>query len=152
MSTRIPYRRSWTPEERLAHFTRRDPLSGCLIWQGKPDTDGYGRVSMRPGGKQLAHRFAWSVHHGAIPAGAIVCHRCDERRCVNPDHLFLGTHAINGADRKAKMKARASPPAPPAAGEAKAEDRAQIRIVYRGIEMVGEVAIRPLLGLGGREP
>jgi len=66
---------------------------------------------------------------------------------VNPDHLFLGTHAINGADRKAKMKALATPPAPPADGE----DRAQIRIVYRGHEMVGEVVIRPLLGLGSGE-
>jgi hypothetical protein len=144
MSTRTPCHRSWTPEQRLAHLTRRDPLSGCLIWQGKPDRDGYGRISARPGGEQLAHRFAWSVRNGPIPEGAIVCHRCDERRCVNPDHLFLGTHAINRADRKAKMKALALPPAAPAAGE----DRAQIRIVYRGLEMVGEVAIRPLLGLG----
>jgi hypothetical protein len=148
MNTRIPYRRSWTPEQRLTHFTRRDPLSGCLIWQGKPDHEGYGRVSMRPGGKQLAHRFAWTVRNGPIPKDTIVCHRCDERRCVNPDHLFLGTHAINGADRKAKLKAMATPlPASPTAGE----DRAQIRLVYRGVEMVGEVAIRPLLGLGGGE-
>lgn len=144
MTTRTPSLRSMTPQERLAHCTRRDPLSGCLIWQGKPDREGYGRLGVRPGGKQLAHRFAWTVRHGAIPVGAIVCHRCDERRCVEPDHLFLGTHAINGADRKAKMKARATPPAPPRDGE----DRAQIRIVYRGLEMVGEVAIRPLLGIG----
>jgi hypothetical protein len=147
MRTRSP-RRSWTPAERLARFTRRDPLSGCLIWQGKPDREGYCRVSASPGGKQLAHRFAWSVRHGPIPAGAIVCHRCDERRCVNPDHLFLGTHALNGADRKAKMKARVAPLPTVAAA---AEDRAQIRIVYRGVEMVGEVAIRPLPGLGAGE-
>lgn len=144
MNTRLPYRRSWTPEQRLTLYTRRDPLSGCWIWQGKPDREGYGRVAMRPGGKQLAHRFAWTVRHGPIPTGAIVCHRCDQRRCVNPDHLFLGTHAINGADRKAKMKAIASPPRPAGPGD----DRAQIRIVYNGYELVGEVAIRPLLGPG----
>ena len=144
MSTLSPVRRAWSAEQRLQHFIQRDPLSGCWIWQGAPDQDGYGRIKMHRV-KQVAHRFAWSLRHGAIPPGAIVCHRCDERACVNPDHLFLGTHALNGADRKAKMKAVAAPPAPPAAEV----DRAQIRIVYRGLEMVGEVAIRPLLGLGG---
>ena len=144
MRTRIPYRRSWTPEERLTHFTRRDPLSGCWIWQGATQRrQGYGTVGY--GDRTwLAHRLAWTGRHGPIPAGKILCHRCDERRCVNPDHLFLGTHAINGADRKAKMKARATAPVPPGPDE----ERAQIRIVYRGHELVGEVAVRPLLGLG----
>src|SRR5581483_6962704 len=134
---------SIAPAERLAQWTRTDPLSGCLIWQGKPNSNGYG--SLRSHGRtELAHRYAWAIHHGPIPKGAMLCHRCDERRCVNPDHLFLGTHAMNSADRKAKMKARALPPRPPQPNE----DRAQIRIVYRGQEMVGEVVIRPLLGLG----
>ena len=144
MTTRIPYRRQWTPADRLAHFTRRDPISGCLIWKGRPNRDGYGRIGLG-GSRQLAHRFAWAVHHGPIPTGAIVCHRCHERRCVNPEHLFLGTPAINGADRKARLKALAFPPAPPSAADT---DRALIRIVYRGHEMVGEVAIRPLPGSG----
>ena len=152
MSPRIFTRLSWTPERRLAHFTLRDPISGCLIWQGKPGPDGYGRLTVPPSPTQharteLAHRFAWTVRVGPIPKGMLLCHRCDERRCVNPEHLFLGTPAMNSADRKAKMKARATAPAPPGPHE----DRAQIRIVYRGQELVGEVVIRPLLGLGSGE-
>ena len=78
--------------------------------RGKPGPDGYSRLTVPPGRTELAHRFAWTVRHGPIPRGMLLCHRCDERRCVNPHHLFLGSHAINSADRKAKMKALATRP------------------------------------------
>jgi hypothetical protein len=128
MRTRTSPVRFRTPAERLAHSTRRDPLSGCLIWQGKPDREGYGRVSARPGGKQLAHRFAWSVRHGPIPAGAIVCHRCGERRCVNPGHLFLGARQVNMDDLKTKRPRGAS-----------AADTGRLHIFIRGRQLVGDV-------------
>lgn len=135
--------RSWTAEQRLAHRTRRDPVSGCLIWQGQPNQSGYGLI--RTGGRNhLAHRWSWTLRHGPIPAGAFVCHRCDERRCVNPDHLFLGTNALNMADMRAKRIRRHIPASTlptPTAGQ---HDTAVIRIFYRGLELIGEVTVIPV--------
>ena len=120
-------RKAWTPEQRLAHFTRRDPLSGCLIWQGRPRPDGYGVINVRCR-TELAHRFAWRVRNGPVPKGALLCHRCDERRCVNPDHLFLGTWQANMDDLKAKRLRRSQ-----------AADTGRMHIFIRGLELVGDV-------------
>lgn len=49
-----------------------------------------------------AHRYAFEVHVGPIPQGLYVCHTCDNRRCINPEHLFLGTHQDNMDDRERK--------------------------------------------------
>jgi hypothetical protein len=56
-----------------------------------------------------AHRVAWELTHGPIPDGMLVCHRCDNPPCVNPPHLFLGTDALNAADKGAKGRARTTP-------------------------------------------
>ena len=82
---------------RLLAKTRREPLSGCLIWLGATKEKGYGaiRVGMRT---VRAHRFAWELAHGPIPAGAWVLHRCDRPECVAVEHLYVGGAAENTRD------------------------------------------------------
>jgi HNH endonuclease len=74
--------------------------SPCIEWT-KFRLRGYGLQKFR-GKTRLAHRVAWMLANGEIPDGLCVLHRCDNPPCVNVDHLFLGTHADNVADKMAK--------------------------------------------------
>lgn len=78
---------------------------GCWEWTRYRLPNGYGRASAEGGGMDYAHRVSWRLHFGEIPSGLYVCHRCDNRSCVRPDHLFLGTHQDNMDDMKAKGRA-----------------------------------------------
>jgi hypothetical protein len=77
------------------------PECGCIIWLGHLNNMGYGRLSVN-GTMQYAHRAAFELRNGKIPKGSNVLHRCDTPTCINPDHLFVGTHADNVADKVSK--------------------------------------------------
>lgn len=77
--------------------------NGCLIWLGSKTTAGYGRFKLR-GKHYAAHRTSYLIHHGPIPEGMVVCHSCDNPSCVNPAHLWIGTHADNQRDCTVKNR------------------------------------------------
>ena len=69
----------------------------CWGWSGLISNKGYSSINIR-GAKTGAHRASWMIHNGHIPDGIFVCHRCNNRSCTNPNHLFLGTHQDNMDD------------------------------------------------------
>lgn len=95
----------YPPEERIKKHITIDE-NGCWNWQGA-NRNGYGRliIGSRTDGtrhSESAHRYSWMVYKGDIPENYEVCHHCDNKACINPEHLFLGTRQDNIDDRERK--------------------------------------------------
>lgn len=89
--------------ERFSECWMPEPFSGCWLWTGHAKETGYGVIcwNLRP---IRAHRLSWILFRGEIPKNLHVLHKCDTPSCVNPDHLFLGTHSDNMQDCLSKNR------------------------------------------------
>ena len=120
-----------------AHVVKTDT---CWLWTGPRLPGGYGRL-----GSRYAHRLSYELANGPIPTGLFVCHRCDVRACVNPDHLFVGTQADNVRDCVAKSR-QADPARTRHVGEsngrAKLTERDVVQIRKEYAELPRKIRVR----------
>lgn len=134
---RLRFRAEQAEEKFWARVQKTD---GCWVWMGCVNVAGYGTLSM--GDKEIgAHRFSYTIHNGDIPLGLSVCHTCDNRRCVNPDHLFAGTQNDNVQDMVRKGRNRCNPPRGEAHKKHKLTEQAVLEI-FRSSGSCKEVALR----------
>ena len=99
-----------TEKEKARFFSRFErAANGCWEWRARISPRGYGIISLRGRGFR-AHRLSYWIHRQVDPGEAFVCHACDNRKCVNPDHLWLGDAMANARDMIAKGRGRHNTP------------------------------------------
>lgn len=115
--------------ERFWRYAHPEPNSGCWLWGAALNDLGYGIFHAE--GERTAHRASWRLHRGEIPDALHVLHRCDNRACVNPAHLFLGTHADNVRDMWSKGRGPRRQGEAVASSKLAEDDVVAIRSMYR---------------------
>jgi len=118
--------RTTSVEQRF--WMRVQKTESCWIWTGSLDSGGYGYMFDGSSKMEKAHRLSWMIHNGVSAGEMCVCHKCDVRNCVNPDHLFLGTLRDNVEDMR--QKGRASKGENHYASKLKEDDVLAIRRLY----------------------
>lgn len=91
-----------TIEEQLANSRKEGE---CIVYLGYINNRGYGRFCAN-GKLYLAHRASYEFHKGKLTLGKFICHTCDNRKCINPDHLYEGSYKENNRDRYKNVKRR----------------------------------------------
>jgi len=92
-------------QERIERLSAPVPEIGCWVWMGCVANSGYGLAQSNRRGKLVsAHRLSYEAYKGDIPEGMIVAHACDNRLCVNPNHLWIATHKQNSQDMVKKHR------------------------------------------------
>lgn len=136
-----------TEKERFERWYSKAP-NGCWLWLGstktrpdRPKKEWHGQWRNAEARIELSNRAAWRLYVGPIPQGVQVLHRCDDPRCVNPDHLFLGTQADNVADMWDKGRGRPGTPRGTGHGNAKLTEDIVRRARLSG-KPAGELAKR----------
>ena len=98
-------------------------LTTCWIWTACLNSKGYGLISIN-GELKLAHRISFMLKNGEIPKGMVIMHTCDNRKCVNPEHLRMGTIGDNNKDMVEKGR------------QAKGEKNGRAKLTYKQVECI----------------
>jgi hypothetical protein len=140
----MAYEQSPKAQLRFSRHVRK--TDGCWEWTRSLKGAGYGQF-VADGKPHYAHRWAWESVHGPIAQEMVVCHKCDNRRCVRPSHLFLGTQKDNIADMYAKGRERRGDQTGAKNGMARVKDidPAQVTALFDAGQRVRDIA--PLFGI-----
>jgi hypothetical protein len=146
------------PDDKLvAAFWKRTQVGSeadCWEWQGFVKENGYGLLSVHRSIPTVrAHRFSYMLHKGEIPSGLLVCHTCDNRKCVNPAHLYAGTPKDNTRDMMERGRCRSVNPRPARGsknGKAKLNEEDVRAIIARIQSGESNIAIAESAGVSRR--